>query len=201
MAILFSFLPLINYISLLSPTIIALFIVIASVLNKNLKGIIYLCGLLCTLMIGIMAKAGFKGLIPEGAHQACNLFSDGFPNSQYSNPSLDTLSLIFTTTYMVTPMFLNKTINWPIFIGLLLITFLNAAFRLNLQCNKLLDMIVGLLIGALCGIGYYTLIQSYGGHKYLFFSYTDSNNTVCNKPSNQQFKCVVYKNGEVIQQL
>ena len=60
-------------------------------------------------------------------------------------------------------------------------------------------MIIGILIGALCGIGYYTLVNRYGGAKYLFFSNTDSNNIVCNKPSNQQFKCVVYKNGEVIQ--
>ena len=201
MAIILSFLPLINYISLLAPTIISLFIVIASVLNKNLKGLIYLCGLFCTLMIGIISKGGFKGMIPQNAHQACNIFSDGFPNSQYSNPALDTLSLVFTTSYLVTPMIINKTINWPILIALFLITFLNATFRLKLSCNKSIDIIIGILIGSLCGIGYYTLIHAYGGAKYLFFSFTDSNNIVCSKPSNQKFKCVVYKNGEVIKQL
>lgn len=201
MAIILSFLPIINYISLLSPTIISLFIILASVLNQDLKGIIYLCGLLCTLIIGIMSKAGFKGLIPENAHQGCNIFSDGFPNSQFSNPSLDTLSLIFTTTYLAAPMFYNNTINWTVFIGLLLITFLNAAFRIRLNCNKTLDIIIGVLIGALCGIGYYTIINSYGGKKYLYFSNTNSNNVVCSKPTDQKFKCVVYKNGEVISQL
>jgi hypothetical protein len=201
MAIILSFLPIINYISLLSPTIISLFIILASVLNQDLKGIIYLCGLLCTLIIGIMLKAGFKGLIPENAHAACNIFSDGFPNSQFSNPSLDTLSLIFTTTYLAVPMIYNKTINWNVLIGLLLITFLNAAFRLHLNCNKSIDMIIGILIGGLCGVGYYTMVKNYGGKKYLYFSNTNSNNMVCSKPSPQKFKCVVYKNGEVISQL
>ena len=37
--------------------------------------------------------------------------------------------------------------------------------------------------------------------KYLLFSAGDSNNVVCNKPSDQKFKCMVYKNGEVIRQL
>ena len=100
MALIVGFFPIINYISLLAPTIISLFIITASVLNHDLKGIIYLCGLLCTLMIAIAAKSGFKGPIPPNAHVACNIFSDGFPNSQYSNPSLDTVSLVFTTVYM-----------------------------------------------------------------------------------------------------
>jgi len=201
MALIVSFLPLINYISLLSPTIIALFIVFGSALNQDLKGIIYLCGLLCSLMIGIMLKAGFKGLIPAKAHAACNIFSDGFPNSQFSNPSLDTLSLVFTAAYILMPMVINQNINWTILVGILLITFLNAAFRLNLHCNAPLDIIIGVLVGALCGIGYYTLVNAYGGDKYVFFSKEKSNNVVCKKPSDQKFKCVVYKNGEIINQL
>lgn len=201
MALLLSFLPLINYISLLAPVIIACFLIMGSFVNQDLKGIIYLAGLLITLGIGIMAKAGFKGLIPDAANVACNIFEDQFPNSQYSNPSLDTMALIFTTSYIVTPMITNKTINWSVLVGLFFMTFLNAAFRLRLHCNKTLDIIIGILLGALCGIGYYTLINAYGGSKYTFFSYQSSNNVVCNKPSDQKFKCVVYKNGEVIQQL
>ena len=201
MALIVGFFPIINYISLLAPTIISLFIITASVLNHDLKGIIYLCGLLCTLMIAIASKSGFRGLIPANAHIACNIFSDGFPNSQYSNPSLDTVSLVFTTVYMCLPMLLNKTMNWTIFTLMLLFTSLNAAFRFKLNCNKPMDVVIGIIIGALCGFGYWTLIKSRGGGKYLYFANTKSNNVVCKKPSDQQFKCTVYKNGVVISQL
>jgi len=201
MALIVGFFPIINFISLLSPTIISLFIITASVLNHNLKGILYLCGLLCTLMIAIAAKSGFKGLIPEDAHVACNLFSDGFPNSQFSNPSLDTVSLVFTTTYLCLPMLLNKTVNWTILISLLLLTALNAAFRFKLHCNKPIDVIIAVIIGTICGFGYWSLIKSRSGSKYLYFMNTRSNNVVCKKPTDQQFKCTVYKNGEVISQL
>ena len=44
------------------------------------------------------------------------------------------------------------------------------------------------------------LIKEYGGEKYLFFSNTDSNNVMCDKPSSTKFKCVVYKNGEIVKQ-
>ena len=201
MALIVGFLPIINYISLLAPTIISLFILLASLLNHDIKGIIYLCGLLCTLIIAIAAKSGFHTLIPENAHAACNIFSDGFPNSQFSNPSLDTVSLIFTMTYICLPMLINGTVNFTILIGLLFLTILNALFRFKLNCNHPFDVVIGVIIGTLCGIGYWTMVKSWGGGKYLFFSNTSSNNVVCKKPSDQQFKCTVYKNGEVISQL
>ena len=56
MALLFSFLPIVEYFSLIAPTIIALFILFAGVLNKDLKGLIYIAGLMISLIIGIMIK-------------------------------------------------------------------------------------------------------------------------------------------------
>jgi hypothetical protein len=38
----------------------------------------------------------------------------------------------------------------------------------------------------------------YIGREYLFINETSSNATVCSMPSKQQFKCSVYKNGELI---
>ena len=35
----------------------------------------------------------------------------------------------------------------------------------------------------------------------LFFNDLTSNNVVCKRPTNQTFKCSVYKNGQVIQDL
>ena len=113
MAVLLSFLPLLKFLSLMAPSMVSLFILFGSLINQNLKGIIYLSGLILSLIFGILLKPFFKGKIPSEASNACNVYSDAFPNSQFSNPSLDTLSLIFTTTYIVAPMIYNKTINIP----------------------------------------------------------------------------------------
>lgn len=201
MALLFSFLPMVEYFSLIAPTIIALFINFAGILNKDLKGLIYLAGLMISLIIGIMLKPFFGGTIPKSADPACNLFGDSFPNSNFSNPSLDTLALTFSAAYLLIPMFVNGTINWIVIMSFIMVLFTNGAVRLKLTCNQPLDLIIGFLIGALCGGGFYALIKEYGGEKYLFFSNTDSNNVMCDKPSSTKFKCVVYKNGEIVKQL
>jgi hypothetical protein len=201
MALLFSFLPIVEYFSLIAPTIIALFILFAGVLNKDLKGLIYIAGLMISLIIGIMIKPFFGGSVPQDAHAACNIFGDSFPNSNFSNPSLDTLAIAFSAAYLLIPMFVNGTINLTIIISFILVLFTNGMFRLKLTCNQPLDIIIGCLIGLLCGGGFYAFIKEYGGDKYLFFSNTDSNNVMCDKPSSTKFKCVVYKNGEIIKQL
>ena len=201
MALLFDFSAIIEFFSLLAPIIVAAFILFGSILNQNIKGIIYLAGLMLTVLGGILLRPFFKGLVPEGAHAACSIFSQHLPNNLYSNPSLDTLSLTFTFIYILLPMIYNKTLNWMLVVTLLLFTSLNALFRLKNSCNTSMDIIMAILLGGLCGLGYYSLIDTYGGKKYLLFSAGDSNNVVCNKPSDQKFKCMVYKNGEVIRQL
>ena len=201
MALLFSFLPLLKFLSLMAPSIVSLFILFGSLINQNLKGIIYLSGLILTLIFGILLKPFFGGKIPTEASNACNLYSDAFPNSQWSSPCLDTLSLVFTAIYLLSAMMQYKTLNWSVIVSLFLITGLNGLFRYQLHCNKSMDIIVAVLVGILTGVGYYSLVSIYGGEKYLFFATNPSNKTVCNKPSDQKFKCVVYKNGEIIQQL
>ena len=201
MSLLFSFLPIIEYFSLIAPTILALFILFAGFLNKNIKGLIYLCGLLISLIFGILLKPFFGGSVPQNAHAACNIFSDNFPNSQYSNPALDTIALAFSAAYLIIPMITNKTINWSVIVTFILVTFMNGTFRLRMSCNQPIEIFLGFLVGALLGGGFYSLIKEYGGEDYLFFSNTSSNNVVCDKPSSTKFKCVVYKNGEIIKQL
>lgn len=201
MALLISFLPILEFFSLIAPTMASLFILFGSFVNSDIKGLIYMAGLILSLGLGILLKPFFGGGTDLNTPTACNLFSDSFPNSQYSNPSLDTLSLCFTFSYIIVPMIYNKTLNWPIVVSLLFAVIVNGFFRIKLNCNKPMDFVLGTLIGVLCGAGYYSLVSAYGGQKYTLFSRTESNNVRCDKPSDQKFKCVVYKNGEVLKQL
>ena len=100
MALLLSFLPLVKFLSLMAPSMVSLFILFGSLINQHLKGIIYLSGLILTIIFGILLKPFFKGKIPSEASNACNFYSDAFHNSQLrSSPCLDTLFLFFPSLF------------------------------------------------------------------------------------------------------
>ena len=63
-----------------------------------------------------------------------------------------------------------------------------------LDMNKVLKRPLGLFFGWI----FYSIIHSAGGDKLLYFNTISSNNVYCSKPKKQQFKCYVYKNGEII---
>jgi hypothetical protein len=68
-------------------------------------------------------------------------------------------------------------------------------------CCKGFDMIFGGLVGLIMGGVSAATLKVSGGEKFLYFNELSSNNTVCEKPSKQTFKCSVFKNGKIIQTL
>ena len=69
------------------------------------------------------------------------------------------------------------------------------------KCNKLIDLIVGNILGAGIGVAYFFLFWASGNKNLLFGNSLDSNNVICNRPAKQTFKCAVYKNGQVVKNL
>jgi len=63
------------------------------------------------------------------------------------------------------------------------------------------DLFLNVLLGASCSALIVTLMYVGGSGKYLFFNETSSDKEMCYQPSNQTFKCQMYKNGELIGQL
>ena len=61
-----------------------------------------------------------------------------------------------------------------------------------------MGVISGGIIGYVIGIVYYSILKSTGNERFLYLNELKSNNVVCSKPSEQQFKCAVYKNGQLI---
>ena len=77
-------------------------------------------------------------------------------------------------------------------------TLLGAVTKLTNNCTPPLGVVAGGLIGYILGYIYYSLLKSTGNEKMLYLNELQSNNVVCSKPSEQQFKCAVYKNGQLI---
>lgn len=123
-----------------------------------------------------------------------------------ANLTYSTYILAFTMFYFIFPMVLiNNDNNTDIFNYRILLFFIAyIIFDLLIKKSKgclgivsgvtvISDFVGGITAGiATSGIMYYI------GRKFLFINETSSNAQVCSMPSKQQFKCSVYKNGELI---
>ena len=75
---------------------------------------------------------------------------------------------------------------------------IDAVTKVQGNCTTPLGIVSGAIIGYTLGVIFYTLIYSTGYKNLLYLNELTSNNVTCSKPSNQQFKCAVYKNGTLI---
>jgi hypothetical protein len=116
----------------------------------------------------------------------------------YNAPSFSSAILAFSATYLIYPMTINNQSNIAMVVFLLTVTSINAVTEYNQKCSDIMGLVLGLLLGILFGILYYTLLYISTKNKFVYFANSVSNNVQCSKPTNQQFKCQVYQNGEVI---
>lgn len=118
-----------------------------------------------------------------------------------------TYLLSFTLFYFLTPMILlsidtkSDSINYLILLFFVCYIFLDLAIKKQLGCStkiKPVDVIGNISSGILLGAGLSSLIYTSPISYLLFINETTSNKEVCSMPTDQKFKCRVYKNGELV---
>jgi hypothetical protein len=135
----------------------------------------------------------------------CNtsVFGSLIPNT---NLTYSTYILAFTMFYFVFPMVLINNDNNSDIFNYRIILFFVAYLIFDLLIKKskgCLGIITGVtvlsdLVGGITAGIITSSIMYYIGRSYLFINETASNAQVCSMPSKQQFKCSVYKNGELV---
>lgn len=192
-----------QYLMSLGPVFIASFLIIGSALNQNVKGFIYLGGLVLTAILAIGFKQLFR--IPRSAgYQADNCDTFAMPDviTRYSTPDMNTMLLTFTAAYLLWPMFKGETrVNAWLIIVLLIFIFGNSFTRIAKQCSGVIDIAIGILLGFACGTAWFFLFWMTNNRKLLYIDDLVSNKVSCERPSKQNFKCAVYKNGELVKNL
>ena len=197
--------------TLISPWVVGAVVLFNSVLNGDALWFITL-GSAAILLLVAGRIPNFEETKPSPPY--CHLITTG-SNSAFD---LNSLFLSHVATFMLTPCFSNGNKN----IGLLLffiITILTTCIsRYTSKCNSLLNIILGLSLGAASGYLFYFIFKDLadGSLVYCNSDTTSSTTTVsngsggtttvssseqCYRPSGQKFKCSVYKNGELIQNL
>ena len=181
----------------MSPIFIAVFMLMTSMFNGDVKGFVWLG---CVIVgIVIVLFLGNKLFTPEISNcQSAPAVIDLF--SKFPNLSVSTFFIVFTLMYLIWPMYQNKDWNYYVIVGFLAMLVTDTLFKLR-NCTTPIGIFSGFTIGALFSWFSYMIIRTAGGDKLLYYNTITSNNIYCSRPKKQQFKCYVYKNGEIISTL
>jgi hypothetical protein len=179
------------------PIFIVTFLVIASLFNLRLNGLIYLLGIIITFGI-----CWITAILPIGDERirvspiTCDFFSTfGYP---YKNPSFQAAVTSFTFIYLLLPMLQNVVLLNPVVISFTAIfAIINMVYLVKTTCASIGGILLGSGIGLLLGSIWFAIFWS-SNKSLLFYNELVSNNVICNKPSSQRFKCSIYRGGELI---
>jgi len=195
---LFQPMNIVVFLSFFSPIIVATSITSMSFIFQNFKGLIYLGFLIgCCIVRNFVYM--FAGSQPISYDRT---ICTSIQYSKYGNPTFSAFVFAFTIMYLSFPMFSNGTINFWVFISMIVYFFMDMFIKLYKKCIiQTGDLFLNVLLGAASAALIVTLMYSGGSGKYLFFNEVSSDKEVCYQPSKQTFKCQMYKNGEMISEL
>jgi hypothetical protein len=192
---------LIKKIGLYSPLIVIIGVWIVTIFsNELLKGITYLFLIIFALVLRIVALK-----LPDASNPQPPVLIAGTPCSMETgiagdNETLGAYVISYTMWYICLPMFLINDINWGLFSFFLLTLILNLV--INKDCIKncistvITNVIASGLLGTLFSLGVYSYANSLS-----MINESSTSSEVCTAPSKQTFKCKVFKNGELINEV
>ena len=201
---------LFQYISFTAPILVIFFITLFSIMQNNLeKGLIFNMGIVILSTLVYILKNVLKNKQSTNASPFCNILPapftvfesrvTGAPSSIFDAPSMSSAILSFSSTYLIYPMINNNQHNFALLVFLIGITSINIFVEYDLKCCDVMGLVLGILLGIIFGILYYSILYMSNKSNLVYFSDPISNNIQCSKPSKQNFKCEVYKDGKPYQ--
>jgi hypothetical protein len=189
--------------SFYSPLIMVISIILFSIFSAAAyKGFVYLFFLFAATALRMLVMNVISG--PQQKNVLSPICDTGM-FLPYTNYTYSTYILVFSLVYFVTPMIIiskqNKmnSINYSVIIFFVSYICYDIGVKTFYKCINASSGIIG---DVLCGIllASVTVVALMASHNtdVLFINELTSNKEICTRPSKQQFKCSVYKNGEVI---
>src|SRR6056297_3274379 len=166
--------------------------------NQDMKGIMYLAGVLMLCMVGGgLLRTLFKQRAPIDKSPICDMVQVPFIGNYYQTPIFSTLVVAFTLMYLFLPM-LNTGINVPVLISLIVLLLLDILINTYHKCGSIFNIGISTFVGLTFGMIWYYIIYASTDGKLTYFSDLPSNQVVCRKPKAETYKCRVYKNGRLL---
>jgi len=184
----------------LAPFIIVSYFSLGSIFNQDVKGVVYLVGLLfscfVTFLVGQTVPIAFSlggspsnPLIAKTVAPVCNMLTIGKDGS-FSRIPLGISILCFTFIYLVAIIAKHhlELNNLPTLIIFPIIILGDFIWNLRNDCYSLMGVILSMAVGCLLGWAWATMIEKLNKPELLFLN-IGSNQSVCQRPSKQLFKC------------
>jgi hypothetical protein len=183
----------------LAPFIIVCYFSLGSIFNQDIKGLIYLVGLLfacfATFLVGQTLPLAYStgvepgGLTAKAVMPVCNLLTIGKDGS-FSKIPLGISILSYTLIYLVYIIAKNhlELTNIPTLVFFPILIVGDLIWNLRNECYATFGVFLSIAVGALSGWAWAYIIASLNKPG-LFFLNIGSDQSVCQRPSKQLFKC------------
>jgi hypothetical protein len=182
-----------------SPVILSFCVLIISVFYQTYKGV-FLFGFVAIFgllrLIFINSLTSLFNPTTSSINKNCSSFSS---LQKYKTDGFIVFFVTFVTGYILAPIFIYKKYN-NISVILFLGIYMLGVIIKNVTdgCSDLSTTLTNMIYGVGSVAASIFFLMSVGMSNMLFNEDLFSDATVCSMPSNQTFKCSVYKNGEVI---
>ena len=198
MAMQLNFSNLMQFFAAISPILLAFCLVMISIFNSDIKGMVYLGGILIASLINLLILNSLKIKSDKIIPPYCNLIEFPFNLNEYISPAFNSMFIAFTLAYLYMPMQYVSGINYPVLIFITSLLVLDAGTKISGGCTTFGGVMLGSLVGFVLGLLWFIAFYSTGHEDLLFFNAEPSNNVICSRPKKQTFRCKIFKNGEVI---
>ena len=198
MAMQLNFSNLMQFFAAISPILLAFCLVMISIFNSDIKGMVYLGGILIASLINLLILNSLKIKSDKIIPPYCNLIEFPFNLNEYISPAFNSMFIAFTLAYLYMPMQYVSGINYPVLIFITSLLVLDAGTKISGGCTTFGGVMLGSLVGFVLGLLWFIAFYSTGHEDLLFFNSEPSNNVICSRPKKQTFRCKIFRNGEVI---
>jgi hypothetical protein len=173
----------------LAPFILVSFFSLSSLLNQDLKGIIYLAGLLIACFVAVLVS----NQLPQhniDNKLVCNVLTLTENGRISTNVPLSMTVFCYTFFYLVYIIANYKLANQnvPTLIVFPLLIIGEYVWNLNYGCAGNTGLLAAFGIGSAIGVGWSAIIDSTKASELQYFNGI-SNNSICSSPSKQFFRC------------
>jgi hypothetical protein len=185
----------------LFPIILPTYFILSSIFSQDIKGLIYLAGLLIAAFITILfGNSFFKNFpalsVQQDVQAQCHLISLNGVNPVSKHAPLSQVVYAFTFTYIV--YIIGKHNNFKknnlwiqniptiVFLGALIVG--DMVWNFTNMCHSFPEILVSFLVAGTFGALWAWMIDSSGAVELQYFNGL-SNRTYCSRPSTQSFKC------------
>jgi len=182
-----------DMIMLCIPFIIAFGLLLLSTFSQSVTGFVFVFFFLIITIFRWLVMKIPNVNIKDNSY--CNLGGLEF-NSTYS-----LYALSFILFYLLVPMVQNSDVNWWACGTILLFLTIDILYRNSKKCYSAVtwsSIVMNTTGGMLLGILIPFILYGLDRPEWLYFNEMSSNKDVCYMPKKTQFKCNVYKNGELV---